>query len=51
MIMRIKDVCQACAKTPYLQRFLLAGTNTTKLQGLKDDLLQAQQRFIVSAQT
>jgi hypothetical protein len=48
--MKIKDVCQTCAKTPFLQRFASVRTNTSELQKLKEELVQAQLRFIVSAQ-
>jgi hypothetical protein len=50
MITTIKDVCQTCANTPFYQRFASAKTNTSRLQGLKEELIQAQLRFIVSAQ-
>jgi hypothetical protein len=48
--MTIKDVCQTCVNTPFYQRFALAKANTSRLQGLKEELVQAQLRFIVSAQ-
>jgi hypothetical protein len=50
MITKIKDVCQTCVNTPFYQRFALAKANTSRLQGLKEELVQAQLRFIVSAQ-
>jgi hypothetical protein len=50
MITKIKDVCQTCANSSYLKRLASAKDNTSKLQGLKEELVQAQLRFIVSAQ-
>jgi hypothetical protein len=51
MITKIKDVCQTCANTSFFPRFTSTKTNTSKLQELKEELVQAQLRFIVSAQT
>jgi hypothetical protein len=50
MITTIRDVCQTCANIPFYKRLASAKDNTSKLQGLKEKLIQAQLRFIVSAQ-
>jgi hypothetical protein len=50
MITKIKDVCQTCANSSFLKRLASAKDNTSQLQGLKEELVQAQLRFIVSAQ-
>jgi hypothetical protein len=49
MIEKISGVCKARAQATFFSRFGAATSDASKLRDLKDELVQAQLRFIVSA--
>lgn len=46
--MKIHDACESRANTPLFLRITSAKSDALMLQGLKEELTQAQLRFIVS---
>lgn len=48
MIEKIRDVCERRAKATFISRFASAKSDVSTLQELRNELTQAQLRFIVS---